>query len=178
MSTLTDEDRARMTKLVTETEQQAAMEMVAIHEASHAIAYWHFADGKEHFPEDVILTLIWDAGHLKGCCSTPLLPARPNAIKSIAGIVGESVITLEGTPTAEQFREFSGSDFEIPVTDPVAIEWAAQKKELATEAAEILLANFQRVQAVANVLIREGAVGRRLFRSAMLLQEPATAINS
>lgn len=170
MTALTDADRARMTKLVLDAEHEATTAAVAIHEASHAVAYWHFADGKEYLSDDVILTLLWDAGTCKGCCVTPRLLGRQDAIKSIAGNVGGSVIALDATPTAEQFRLFCDSDFAIPATDPVARAWEVDKRELATEAAEILLANYQRVQSVARVLIREGAVGRGLFRSAMLFQ--------
>lgn len=89
-------------------------------------------------------------------------------VKSIAGIVGESVIEIEGQPTAEQFKRFCESDFEIPLTDPLALEQAYNKRSLATEAAAILLDNYRQVQLVAAVLMDEGAVGRSLFRRAMM----------
>ena len=92
MTTLTDEDRTRLRAFVEGSLLDDAILRTAIHEASHAMAYVELADGLEYDKDDVILTLYCDAGQVRGNCISPRFPGRLNAVKIIAGIVGESLI--------------------------------------------------------------------------------------
>ena len=148
-----------------DAEQVQAEFRCAIHEASHGVCYHELADGVEYRRDDLILTMYWDNGICKGECIYPRLPGVNGVVATVAGTVGENVISFAREASIEEFQAFVSSDWKLPFTDRVAPEFNTQEKlmEAAQRAAEILVRRQRAVQLLAMTLIQERAVGASLI---------------